>query len=93
MINLNDGSLKRLWRCNQWWNKKCRARVYTIGDRVTPLNKYHTHEDIIHRKKRVSKKRSDPTKDYTEIEDYLLEPDKKETSDDEDTAIFVTYDS
>lgn len=38
------------------WNKKCRARVFTIGDIVTPLNKYHTHEDIIHRKKRVSKR-------------------------------------
>lgn len=50
------GTYKKLWRCNQWWNKRCRARVFTIGDTITPLNKFHTHEDIIRRKKRVSRK-------------------------------------
>lgn len=55
-ITLPSGDLKKLWRCNQWWNKKCRARVYTVNDHITPLNKYHTHEDIIKRKKRVSRK-------------------------------------
>lgn len=55
-ITLPNGTYKKLWRCNQWWNKKCRARVFTIDDTVTPLNKYHTHEDIIRRKKRVSRK-------------------------------------
>lgn len=51
-----NGEPKKLWRCNQWWNKRCRARVYTIGETVTPLNKYHTHQEIIKRKKRVSRK-------------------------------------
>ena len=55
-ITLPTGEMKKLWRCNQWWNQKCRSRVYTINDTVTTLNKYHTHEDIIKRKKRVSKK-------------------------------------
>lgn len=55
-IVLASGELKKLWRCNQWWNKRCRARVYTVNEIVTPLNKYHTHEDIIRRKKRVSRK-------------------------------------
>lgn len=56
-MQLAGGGQKKLWRCNQWWNKRCRSRVYTIGDLVTPLNKYHTHEDIIRRKKRVSRGR------------------------------------
>lgn len=56
-MQLANGVQKKMWRCNQWWNKRCRARVYTIGDLVTPLNKYHTHEDIIKRKKRVSRGR------------------------------------
>lgn len=93
-IQLTNGQFKRLWRCNQWWNKKCRARVYTIENRVTPLNKYHTHQEIIHRKKRVSKKRSQSPQDskkYTEM-DYLNEIDKKDASDDEETAIYVAYD-
>lgn len=71
------------------WNKKCRSRVYTVGDIVTPLNKYHTHEEIIHRKKRVTKK-----KDLLENDeaDYILvQPDKKETSEDEDSSIYVAY--
>ncbi|KAG5672372.1 hypothetical protein PVAND_002504 [Polypedilum vanderplanki] len=39
-----------IWRCNQWWNEKCRARVYTSNDRITPLNKFHTHSHVINRK-------------------------------------------
>ncbi|XP_035777049.1 modifier of mdg4-like isoform X29 [Anopheles albimanus] len=46
---------KQIWRCNQWWNQKCRARVYTIAKLVTPLNGYHTHSDIVKRKQRVVK--------------------------------------
>lgn len=56
-VQLTNGIEKRIWRCNQWWNKKCRARIYTIGDLVTPINKLHTHADIIKRKKRTTKKR------------------------------------
>lgn len=41
------------------WTKgiSCRARVYTIGDIITPLEEYHTHTHIIHRKDRVAKQR------------------------------------
>lgn len=46
---------KKVWRCNQWWNEKCRSRVYTMNNIVTPLNRFHTHEDIIKRKKRSKK--------------------------------------
>lgn len=53
---LVSGQEKKLWRCNQWWNKRCRARVFTIGGTVTPLNKYHTHQEIIKRKKREARK-------------------------------------
>lgn len=49
---------KKIWRCNQWWNQKCRARVYTIENVITPLNRYHTHSDIIKRKRRVTKKKA-----------------------------------
>ncbi|XP_055695338.1 modifier of mdg4-like isoform X17 [Lutzomyia longipalpis] len=56
-VQLSNGIEKRIWRCNQWWNKKCRARIYTIGDIVTPINKLHTHADIIKRKKRTIKKK------------------------------------
>lgn len=76
------------------WNKKCRARVYTIGDNVTPLNKYHTHEDIIHRKKRVAKKRPDDDKDYSDVDYLLVQGDRKETSEDEDAIYCVSsYDN
>ncbi|EDS31246.1 predicted protein [Culex quinquefasciatus] len=51
---------KKIWRCNQWWNQKCRARVYTIGNVITPLNRYHTHSDIVKRKRRVTKKKVAP---------------------------------
>lgn len=53
----NEEVLRKIWRCNQWWNEKCRARVYTIGDNITPLNKFHTHAHVINRKPRVSKKK------------------------------------
>lgn len=47
---------RKVWRCNQWWNEKCRARVFTIEDRITPLNQFHTHSQIINRKRRVTNK-------------------------------------
>lgn len=80
------------------WNNKCRARVYTIGDRVTPLNKYHTHEDIIHRKKRVSKKISAPTAAdelSNDEDDPLDDLDKleKDICDDDGTELYVSYDA
>lgn len=53
----NNKLEKKIWRCNQWWNEKCRARVYTINHRITPLNKFHTHSHVINRKPRVSKKK------------------------------------
>jgi FLYWCH zinc finger domain len=56
LMQLGDGKCKKIWRCNQWWNEKCRARVFTIDQLVTPLNKFHTHEDIIKRKRRTVKK-------------------------------------
>ncbi|CRK91974.1 CLUMA_CG005563, isoform I [Clunio marinus] len=52
----SNGFPKKIWRCNQWWNEKCRARVYTINDRITPLNKFHTHSHVINRKPRAPKK-------------------------------------
>lgn len=61
----NEETVKKIWRCNQWWNEKCRARVYTVGDRITPLNKFHTHSHVINRKPRKSKK--DPS-DATKVE-------------------------
>lgn len=53
----NNSVERKVWRCNQWWNEKCRARVYTMNDRITPMNKFHTHSHVINRKPRVSKKR------------------------------------
>ncbi|XP_031625135.1 modifier of mdg4-like isoform X9 [Contarinia nasturtii] len=82
-IRLPDGETKKLWRCNQWWNKKCRARVFTIADKVTPLQLYHKHTEIIYRKKRVTKKRSDDDKEYANV-DYLLVADKNGNSEDEE---------
>ncbi|XP_016939644.4 uncharacterized protein pre-mod(mdg4)-V [Drosophila suzukii] len=52
-LKLSSGEEKRFWRCNQWWNQKCRSRVFTINDVVCPLNRFHTHEEIVRRKKRV----------------------------------------
>ncbi|XP_075153200.1 uncharacterized protein LOC142226845 isoform X1 [Haematobia irritans] len=54
-IKLPNNEEKKYWRCNQWWNQKCRSRVCTINDMVLPLNRYHTHEEIVRRKKRVRK--------------------------------------
>lgn len=77
-VILPDGTEKKLWRCNQWWNQKCRARVYTIDDVITPLNKYHTHEDIVKRKKRVAKKKllkteNSITNDSDQFESVFME--------------------
>lgn len=90
----NDNLFSVLVFSSNRWNQKCRSRVYTLGDVVTVLNRFHTHEDVIHRKKRVAKKRGDDDKDFSDI-DYLLGPsDKKETSEDEDGTIFcVTYEA
>lgn len=52
---LSGEQTKKIWRCNQWWSQKCRARVYTIGNTITTLNRFHTHEEIIKRKKRMTK--------------------------------------
>lgn len=57
VVRSAGGAEKRIWRCGQWWNGKCRARVYTIGDYVYPLKKSHTHQEIIMRKKRVAIKK------------------------------------
>lgn len=54
-LKLAGGEEKKYWRCNQWWNQRCRSRVFTIKDTVVPLNRYHTHEEIVRRKKRVRK--------------------------------------
>lgn len=69
---LPNGDVKKLWRCNQWWNKRCRARVYTVNNVVSTLNKYHTHEEIIKRKKRVSKPKKEKN-DANETEVFTLE--------------------
>ncbi|XP_062698260.1 uncharacterized protein LOC134284055 [Aedes albopictus] len=58
LVMTQNSTPKKIWRCNQWWNQKCRARVYTIGNVITPLNRYHTHSDIIKRKRRVTKKKA-----------------------------------
>lgn len=75
------------------WNQKCRSRVFTLGDVVTVLNKYHTHEDVIHRKKRVAKKRSDDDKDFADVDYLLTSTDKKDASEDEDGIFCVAFDS
>ncbi|XP_059219145.1 uncharacterized protein LOC131995132, partial [Stomoxys calcitrans] len=59
-IKLPTNEEKKYWRCNQWWNQKCRSRVCTINDMVLPLNRYHTHEEIVRRKKRVRKNVAGP---------------------------------
>ncbi|XP_035900365.1 modifier of mdg4-like isoform X2 [Anopheles stephensi] len=53
LVLTHGSESKKIWRCNQWWNQRCRARVYTIDRQVTPLNRYHTHVDIVKRKQRV----------------------------------------
>uniref|UniRef100_A0A182NKW8 BEN domain-containing protein n=1 Tax=Anopheles dirus TaxID=7168 RepID=A0A182NKW8_9DIPT len=59
LVLTGTGERKKIWRCNQWWNQKCRARVYTVDRLITPLNRYHTHKDIVRRKQRVVKRNSD----------------------------------
>lgn len=54
-IVLRSGEKKRVWRCNQWWSGKCRARIFTVGDHVWPLKNEHTHTEVIRRKKRVAR--------------------------------------
>lgn len=76
------------------WNQKCRARVFTLGDVITPLQENHTHSDVIHRKKRVAKKRTDDDKDFSDVDFLLVPSDKKDQSEDEEGAIYcVTYDT
>lgn len=65
--------------------------MYTIGDTVTPLNKYHTHEDIIHRKKRVARKRGKDEKEYLDVDYLLVSAEKKDASEDEDGLFGVSY--
>lgn len=81
---LANGQVKKLWRCNQWWNKRCRARVYTINNVVSTLNKFHTHEEIIRRKKRVAKKKEKTdeidTGDHPGVFYIVEAADKKDTS-------------
>lgn len=84
-----NGLIKKLWRCNQWWGKRCRARVYTIGDIVTPLNKYHTHEDIIKRKKRVARKKATTLAD-DQVQFFIVQSDKKDASEEEE-PLFVDF--
>lgn len=67
--------------------------MYTINNDVTPLNKYHTHEDIIHRKKRVTKKRKSDDKDYGDVDYLVVSTEKKENSEDEDAIFCVAYDN
>lgn len=57
-LKLETGEEKKYWRCNQWWNQKCRSRVYTVNNVITPLNSQHTHVDIVRRKKRVRKQKN-----------------------------------
>ena len=72
--------------------------MFTIAETVTILQKFHTHEEIIHRKKRVVKKRQDDDKEYADV-DYLLVADKKDNSEaeiegeDEDPIFCVSYDN
>lgn len=67
--------------------------MYTIGDTVTPLNKYHTHEEIIHRKKRVTKK-SIPCDDDQRSEDgeFFTVSIKKDMIEDDESELYV-YDA
>ena len=59
-VQLKNGVVKRIWRCNRWWSSKCRARIFTLGPYVWPLKNEHTHEDAIRRKKRVPKAKDKP---------------------------------
>uniref|UniRef100_A0A1A9WMM6 FLYWCH-type domain-containing protein n=1 Tax=Glossina brevipalpis TaxID=37001 RepID=A0A1A9WMM6_9MUSC len=72
-IKLSTLEEKKYWRCNQWWNQKCRSRVCTINDTVIPLNRYHTHEEIVKRKKRVRKNLIPPA--TAVANDKLIKPE------------------
>lgn len=65
--------------------------MYTIGDTVTPLNKYHTHEEIIYRKKRVAKKQGKDDKDYIDVDYLLVSGEKKDASEDEEGIFGENY--
>ncbi|XP_062556441.1 modifier of mdg4-like isoform X20 [Armigeres subalbatus] len=58
LVVIKNSTPKKIWRCNQWWNQKCRARVFTIGSEITPLNRFHTHSEIVKRKQREARKKS-----------------------------------
>lgn len=68
VINNQDGSERKFWRCNQWWNHKCRARLFTVQNRIRHLNKVHTHSDVIKRKRRVVRK-----KPIAQVEDAVVQ--------------------
>ncbi|XP_053667387.1 uncharacterized protein LOC128717110 [Anopheles marshallii] len=65
LVLTHSGQSKKIWRCNQWWNQKCRARVYTIDRQITPLNGYHTHAEIVKRKQRVVRRDKTATSSET----------------------------
>uniref|UniRef100_A0A182MES3 BEN domain-containing protein n=1 Tax=Anopheles culicifacies TaxID=139723 RepID=A0A182MES3_9DIPT len=65
LVLTHAGQPKKIWRCNQWWNQKCRARVYTIDRHITTLNGYHTHAEIVTRKQRVAKREKTVCSDGT----------------------------
>lgn len=99
-VVLPNGTEKKLWRCNQWWNQKCRARVYTIDDVITPLNKYHTHEDIVKRKKRVAKKRDAKnqrpnenvvTNESDEVHFYIVTDNEKKEQSGQFESVFMDF--
>lgn len=69
-MKMKYGGEKRYWRCNQWWSRKCRARVYTVGDEVFPLKAEHTHTDVGTRKKR--EKRQKPVVEVGEGEQWKV---------------------
>lgn len=89
-MKLETGEEKKYWRCNQWWNQKCRSRVFTVNNVITPLNSQHTHVDIVRRKKRVRKQKI-MVEEHLEVENmaaYELVPhDEMETECDADIPI------
>lgn len=70
-IPLKNGQSKRVWRCNQWWSGKCRARLFTIDSCVWPLKQEHTHIGVVTRKKRV--RRITPKVGQVEIQSPTLQ--------------------
>lgn len=68
---------RKVWRCNQWWNaRKCRARAYTIGNFVRPIQKYHTHEEIVHRKMPGQRKMKNDIHAMTVVHEPVMMPPK-----------------